>query len=276
MSWHVLAGLIIIIGSVCTLLDWILSDKERKMDPARLTLIGWYVQLADFKVWEAITAASGVFNKLFDSVYGERPFSLRRIGMSILTSLIAIGISCYIYLVWEHQEPDFQEWGVLFLPWFLLINLIIDFMSLNKTRFILQKTENAGAPKLAGLLALDLASTVALYSIALPLLFPPISHSYTNIGEALGFIWGSMTGDNLYVAPVFFVAAFFTSLLFYLFLISTIVFKVTDLSKTRLMILLDRLEASDNLFKSIGAILSALLAAGKGVAEIVVAFSPKK
>jgi len=35
------------------------------------------------------------------------------------------------------------------------------------------------------------------------------------------------------------------------------------------MVLLDRLEASDSLFKSAGILLSAILAAGKGVGEII-------
>jgi hypothetical protein len=42
------------------------------------------------------------------------------------------------------------------------------------------------------------------------------------------------------------------------------------------MVLLDCLEASDSLFKSAGILLSAILAAGKGLGEIVSAVSPGK
>jgi hypothetical protein len=263
MGWHVVAGLIVIIVSVCTCLDWVLTDKEKKMDPARLSMIGLWNQLDDFSLPEAIRASSAVFNDLFDTIYGKRPFSLRRIGMSVVTSIVAIGTSSFVYLASNHV-PVFHEFGAMFLPLLLEFNLVVDFVSLNKTRFLLRKSEKTSNFGLVGLLALDLVLTIALYALPLASIF--------DIKFALEVI----SGRAEYMAPVFFVAAFAASLLFYLFLACTLFLKVLDLSRSRLMILLEQLSASDNLFKSAGALLSALLAAGKGVTEIVSAFTSKK
>ncbi|MGC1685771.1 MAG: hypothetical protein WA734_09145 [Candidatus Acidiferrales bacterium] len=190
-------------------------------------------------------------------------------GMSAVTSMVAIGTASLVYLRSNHH-PRFGDWGVLLLPLFLLINLFVDFLSLNKTRFLLQKSENASGLRLAAFLALDVLLTVILYSITLLALAQLATWNFHN---ASNFVLDVITGRADYMAPVFFIAAFTTSLLFYLFLASTVFFKVFDLSRSRLMVLLDRLEASDSLFKSAGILLSAILAAGKGLGEIMSAVS---
>jgi hypothetical protein len=73
-----------------------------------------------------------------------------------------------------------------------------------------------------------------------------------------------ITGRAEYMAPVFFVAAFTASLLFYVFLACAVFLKALDLSRSRLMTLLERLEASDNLFKSVGILTFCLAGAGEG------------
>lgn len=64
-------------------------------------------------------------------------------------------------------------------------------------------------------------------------------------------------------------STFSTSIIFYIYCLSALAFKLLGLAKTRLMILLQRLEESDKLFKGIGAFISACLVLFKAIVAIV-------
>jgi len=96
------------------------------------------------------------------------PSPCGEMGMSVATSVIAIGTASFVYLGSNHH-PKFYDFGFMLLPYFLVINLFVDFVSLNKTRFLLLKSEGTNGLGLVGLLVLDLVLTVVLYSLPLSL-----------------------------------------------------------------------------------------------------------
>src|ERR1022692_1316714 len=85
MTWAQLGATIAIEIGVCSLLDFVLSDKEIKR--SHLSLVRWWNELDEFNVAETVRRSSGFFVRLFDVVYGPRAFSLRRVGMSVLTTV---------------------------------------------------------------------------------------------------------------------------------------------------------------------------------------------
>ena len=280
MTWAQLGATIAIEIGVCSLLDFVLSNKE--IERSHLSLVRWWNELDEFNVAETVRRSPAFFVRLFDIVYGPRAFSWKRAGMSILTTLVAVFVVWRIPAVQtKYQITDTDIVSLVVLPFIvicmLISNLIVDFISYNKTAWILKRAEDKKLWQLGLLLILDVVLTVAIYIVgttailAVPMrAFIETPKGVPRIVGVLGFVLYTIRGNpDIHMSPFFF-ATFATSVLFYLFLLSSLAVRILGLSRTRLMTLIERLERSDQLFKSIGAVLGALLAIGKGIADFVV------
>jgi hypothetical protein len=220
--------------------------------------------LDEFDILETARRASAFFNGLFDVVYGSRTLSWRRVGTSALTTVIAV-LTAGIAASFDAKfHPRFYDFGILLLPFYFAANLIVDFISCSKTRWILGLATGDSLWKLGSLLILDTALTVAIYVVGAASFFLLMGFG----DNALDIPLQTIKGNPDYAGPMFFVAAFATSILFYLFLLSSLAIRAIGLSRTRLMILLERLDRSDQLFKSVAIVLGALLVLVKGLTDL--------
>jgi len=120
-----------------------LSDETRRTVAARL-------READARV--AIESIPSQFALLFDRVFGERHLSWRCFKRSSVASLVAAAVSALVISpVWTRMmfgdvplETDVLSWVAAGAAVAVLINLVVDYLSLLETRLVLRYIESSG------------------------------------------------------------------------------------------------------------------------------------
>ena len=145
-------------------------------------------------------------------------------------------------------------------------------MSLIETRLILRFATRAKPVKLPVLLLVDLFLTVIVFWFCVEAFFNVSLLLHRGEGRPYGLdlkgfvldfmVWDRAEGNTL------FYSTFSTSAIFYVYCLSTLLFKFVKLSKTRIMVVLERLEDSDHLFKALGGLLAVVVVFVKAVVEI--------
>lgn len=274
MDWALTGATIGLIIAFCYLLDWLVSKKEE--DKQKVMIIKWWSQLDDFNYGEAVRKSNIFCNEIFDKIYGKRHWSQRCFGISCCTSLLSVSVLTVVNMVpsakvLDSYEPYLYIGGGLMLA--TLTNVWIDYISLIETRLILKFASQVRPPMLPMLLVLDLFFSAAIFAVLLSVL--PCVFLWDEAGEILAVIFRSETfiwnSDDVIenTLTVLFYSTFSTSIIFYIYCLSTLLFKFVKLSKTRLMIVLEKLEESDHLFKAIGGLLAAVMVFVKAVVEII-------
>jgi hypothetical protein len=281
MSWAGLASLITAVIAIFTLLDWMISREEVRRE--KETLVRWWFRLDSFSVVEAIRELSVFFNRRFDSVYGRKAFSWRRVwtsGVTTVVIILAIAIPGFALEYDSHTEEGstyaLLSYSLPFLLVLLFANLLADFVSLSKARLLLRYAESAKTWTLCVLAVIDVVATLVIYFACVALAVYTVRPGLNALGmpvEQYIFIDLPKNSAPMVIGQALVTAAFAGSLLFYSFLVSSLSINAFGVVRPRVMIVLERLEASDNLFKSIGAILAALLALGKAVADLIVSLA---
>ena len=64
-------------------------------------------------------------------------------------------------------------------------------------------------------------------------------------------------------------ARFFASALFYLYVVTLLLAWLLGLARTRLMVVIEKLESSNHLFKSVGAFLAAIVGLVKAIQDLL-------
>jgi hypothetical protein len=147
------------------------------------------------------------------SVIGRRhlPIHPRK---ALASSLIFLGVVSLIRFgdAVSFFQAATVSWSSLTLLAFVALNLFADAISLLETRWVLQRGADAGVIKLLGLLVLDLILSAAIF-----LFLPLVLWEIPAFAEAILF-----HGDRAWLGILFW-STFATSVLFYLFVISTLV-----------------------------------------------------
>jgi hypothetical protein len=281
MDWALTGALIGLIIASCHLLDWLVSKKEE--DKQKVAIIKWWSQLDDFNYGQAVRNANIACNKIFDKIYGKRHFSLKCFKLSCCTSFLVVTALMIVNVASTKNvgflgHPFFFMIFTLVCPIFL--NIWIDYLSLIETRYILRFASRVRPLMLPVLLTADLLVSAAIYLLLVTVLSCVFFLVHRIAGNTwsplflLGFfadyytfIWHSDADKN--ISTVWFYSTFSTSVIFYIFCVSTLFFKFVRLSKTRIMVILEKLEDSDHLFKALGGFLSAVLLFVKCVVEVI-------
>lgn len=178
----------------------------------------------------------------------------------------------------------------------LIANPLADYISLIETRYLLRRAAKGGLRYLPLWLLLDVFLTVSIllffhFLIAflfiitfgiqlfgIELVSDITLDEYLKIIKELvkGFFYVLLclpTSDEFAplvqrFRPVIW-STFSTSIIFYIYCLCALVFKLLGLAKTRLLVLLQRLEENDKLFKGIGTFISACLIFSKATVTIV-------
>lgn len=268
MDWTLTLALATAIVAFCTLLDWLISRSEE--DSAKAHLVAWFIQLDDYHLRSAIAACHKRFNQLFRRIYGARVRSWRFFLASAASSYFAVALVAIFFL----SMGQFGEWGIAndvfqaMIGMSLLVNVWVDIASLAATRWILRRIEGASVATVLAFLLLDILFSGLLYLVPFYLLLSLTEGTFVPRGEVLRGIFSWSNSAESHIQVMFF-STFFTSALFYLTIIVMLLAWILGLARSRLMVVIEKLESSNHLFKSIGALLAAVVGLIKSVQELL-------
>jgi hypothetical protein len=258
-----------------SLLDWLISKEEE--DRQKLKIIQWWSKLDEFSFEKAVKTSNIYFNNLFNFIFGKKAISWRCFIISSLLSLLSVVLIAVIFiLLGQFDEGQFwyqDERLLLLIPISLILNIWVDYISLIETRYILRWSALFETRYLLLFLVADLLVTASLYIVPLILILY-FQHSELSISfisaakEVLRDIFYPPNGSEPHLQICVY-STFTTSILFFSYLVSTLVCKFIGLSRTRLMIFLEKLESSNHLFKAFGGFIATIIALIKSVLDIV-------
>ncbi len=291
MDWALTGAIIGLIIAFCYLLDWLVSKEEE--DRQKVTIVKWWSRLDDFSYGEAVHNSNVFCNKLLDKIYGKRHFSRRCIAVSLCVSILSVMIlSIAAFSIRPntlYSQIGFRSMAFGLLWWAITINCWIDYVSLVETRLVLRFASRVRLSVLLVLLLADLFISAILFFLAY-FVFLWVSFSLLDYRlEGLGYehmirlaiqqtlshvaslpdILMFSTTDDVTVISIYFYSTLSTSVIFYVYCLSALLFKLLKLSKTRIMVVLEKLEKSDNLFKALGGFLAAIVLVVKCTVELV-------
>ncbi len=280
MDWALTGTLIGLIISFCYLLDWFVSKKEE--DKQKVTIIKWWSKLDDFNYGEAVHNANISCNEMFNKIYDKRHFSLRCFKVSCCVSLFSVLMLQVICIFCGVIDLYYVPWTlgtILILT--VTLNMWIDYISLIETRIILKIATQHKPLILPVLLLIDLLLSAIIFWLCTGLSAYVVTTGAYKLGlttvDRTQPIWDRIS-LRLFLdyitcesvgSSILFYSTFSTSIIFYIYCLSTLLFKFVKLSKTRIMVLLEKLEDSDRLFKALGGLLAVVVLFVKAVVELI-------
>lgn len=226
------------------------------------------------------------FVDLFDEIYGKRHFSVETIVRSCIFSIIGVVIAFIVCSLFKQNylvKPSNEHFEVYRIYLLLLIgNLFADYASLIQTRFILRLASRLRMVFLFPLLVADLFMSLVCY------IFIAFGHyilSIIAIGdgnllditaaeilEAFMFlitaIMFTVGGDGIISAP-FFYSTFFTSVLFYLFILASMLIRLLLVARIPILPVLRWFSSTKNPIKALVGICAAIVLIIEGIKRLV-------
>lgn len=143
------------------------------------------------------------------------PINPLKAMLSSLCFVVIVGLASLDSTNAFFRTVQTQGWQMLS---FIAFNIFADGISLLETRWVLQKGGHASVTSLLGWLTLDIILSAAIFLILPLVLWPEI----LSFGDAVLF-----KGERPWLGILFW-STFSTSVLFYLFVIAVLIFRVTD------------------------------------------------
>lgn len=205
MTFVSLAASLAALGGIYGII-WTLSDRADKTlrAEAKQALVRW---LKTLSLSSAISQAPSAFTETFDAVFGSRVVSLRFLVRSVVLSLAVLLVALLVWLALSYDnllqsvqqynpEPGHargsfddlmhvsaRESVVYGLAWAFSINLVVDYISLAKSRRLMSIMQRKpSVSSLAKYYGADLVATVALYA-AFVSFFSPMVWIFANEGR---------------------------------------------------------------------------------------------
>ena len=234
-------------------------------------------KLNELNVGEMTTAANQWFRDLFDAVYGARFWSGKRMLRSFISSIFAL--VCFTLVIgWEGTifgEPDVVD-NVIGQIFVLLViffcNLMGDYLSLQETRWVMDRSQGSKAPTLVLWLIFDLAATTALFVFAAYVLLVLIlllisDFSLSGLIEFAEELPETMAAKDLGLP--FWVSTYFTSALWLLFVGVVLTIRILKKISPALSVLLRTIGESDRPARAMAGFVCALLIVGYAALYLV-------
>jgi hypothetical protein len=191
--------------------------------------------LDDFNYGRAVRKSNIFCNEIFDKICGKRLFSLRCFGVSCCVSIIFVSIlsiaTFSIGEIYYEVAGDNVAALVFILSTAAMLNTWIDYISLVETRLILRFASRVKPLILPVLLLVDLFLTVIVFWLCVGELeravVGTVKYSPSN---AMSFMLVFAT-LRVRAEPILFYSTFSTSVIFYIYCLSTLLFKFAKLTK---------------------------------------------
>jgi len=272
----------------------------------------WWFTLADLRIDEVIAELPKKITAVFEVMYWEKHLSWHCLSRSVVSSFLAmivvfvglnavdlsgIGASnafaqminaCKVLSVRLGVSP----WLVFFVPF--ILNLIVDYVSLLETRFVLALTGNASAWRTVMLTVVDYAATTVLWSasffgfvFATNALVGSQAIPFVNVNSVWDLLFfpfvyageyvraGSIaTGQGVpvgHLIGLFAFSTYFTSAVFYVFSGTTLLLRTADGLRKRVLGILEHYIEKPKLgpIGLVGVLLAALAQMFATIVELI-------
>lgn len=210
---------IVLLFGCALIVDRILSEKQVQL--WRETTRDMRQQVYNLDIHSAIASSHNLFCSLFDTVYGERYWSRKRLFRSYYSSILAVGIVAAL-IGWESTvfgrvgDPKILIGVTIAI---FVLNAGADYLSLQETRWVLSLGRNPSIWRLGILLVVDLIATSIIWLAGF---------------LVVGYLFSSVSGDtfkleipfireavfNVDRGLLFVLSTFFTSALWLIYMFS--------------------------------------------------------
>ena len=183
------------------------------------------------------------FASVFDSIFGKKHLSWRCFSMSCIASVLSV---LMLTILWWALHPKLfhtvdhtvDKSLYIFIILTLCFNIILDYFSLIKTRYIICKYINVNsATNIIVFLFIDLVATAFIFFAGMATIIfiiryfkdVPADTTLEDLLYVMDIVWAGMnvSGKNIdmYIMGVWFYSTFFTSVWIYLYVISGLIVK---------------------------------------------------
>nr|VFK40606.1 MAG: hypothetical protein BECKSD772F_GA0070984_106317 [Candidatus Kentron sp. SD]VFK45685.1 MAG: hypothetical protein BECKSD772E_GA0070983_105817 [Candidatus Kentron sp. SD] len=251
-----LLALFFLLAGCAALLDSYLPDE--RVAAARGAVLAWWEGFRRQRPERLTQQASREFNRLFDALYGEKHFSWRTLRRSLVFSVFGFLVTALVceWIAPGYLAEVYERGAGMFL--LFIGNLLADYVSLLETRLVLRRCAASRAARLPVWLALDVLASYLLY------VFVGVSFVFLLLGllggEGLELFYPLFTLDfhldNLSLlthikwSTAFLYSTFFTSFLFYLFVLASLLLRLLGPLRSALMPLMRWLSTARHPVKS--------------------------
>ena len=212
------AAILIIVGFV---VDWVLKEKNVATVHAHFNSTG------HISVEELLLSITNWFCSIFDALYGTKTWSLRRLWRSAVLSVLFVVFSILLIGIHNTYLAEMAGRGaygdVLTVSiFFTFVNIIVDFVSLQETRWVIEKVRRAKVGyNVAFWVCVDLVLTTAIYLAGFGLVFTLVGLAMGEDPALIGELILAGTFVKVFFAAdqamPFFVSTFATSIVWYIF-----------------------------------------------------------
>lgn len=269
MSIGIIIALLMIIGGTTAFFDKILREEDVKK--VKDAIINMWVKVEEFNYSQALRKSHSYFIQLFDNVYGTRGLSWKCFLRSFISTTLVLALTIPFYVPGDLSAMHTDIIQVIIALCFM--NLIIDYVSLLQSRYILRASVSAKLPLLTILLMIDLILTYLIFLIpsAGILSIYLTGHDYMTVKEVsqvywvmLSSLWNPFERLDSTFGP-FLISTFFTSAFFYLFLVTTSFIKLFNVIKLPTAKFIYWLGSLKNPLTTIAGAIAALILVIKGI-----------
>lgn len=234
--------------------------------------IDWWINLNDYKYSEVISIGTNRVDEIFEKIYGKKHLSVRCIIASCISSFIAVSFwfLCFFPLA---KNPLNYNLNAEFIFFGTIINFVPDYFSLIETRIILKLCKKIKYRWYLPLFISDLVLSAGIFIFfillvnfftinvwGLDAILPSEKMSISNEGEFLGLILLILVFSmSILFLFCLFLSTFFTSFIFYGFLISALAFRAFEFVKKPIIPILEKIGESDKPATILASAISLLL-----------------
>lgn len=254
---------------------WLFKTAEDTLDREIVQSISRYMQ--GLEPDEHVKNVPAGFLAAFDAVFGPRMWSWKRILRSAGASVIGVMLFGVMVLsthselrrmFFVHASGGFLSgldtlYRELFVPVFLTLNLVPDFVSLAESRTVIKWMAQTPSIAVVPLLALDLVFTLLIFAIPLALWWGSPSKALQNVLECL-FLpvrMGEQSNVNIWYVRIFLFTTLLTSIWVWLYALSGLFVRGTGLFEKDVAIVA-RWFRKDQPLRALGLISSLIMAFG--------------
>lgn len=285
MDWALIAAVVATIAATFKLMDYFVSETENSL--IKQHLFAWKKNLTEYSIADITHIAGQNISDLFDGIFGKKHWSLRCFIFSSLSSLLAIFICYALFILYWGIGPEIKDVDY-YNDWIIWIaaNLIVDYLSLIETRYLLTKIKNKATLQVLLLSIVDIILSASIYIILIVLLYTKIfpvfmgSFEFSDILPAIESefhtmiqtvspdidltdkdVLESLENKDLpgksYFA-IFSWSTFFTSFIFQVYVLSYLALKILGPFRKRIIVLLLNLGESTRAVTAFGVFLASV------------------
>ena len=159
-----LLAFVLVLLVTASLIDWLLTEEA--VANLRLSSARAGERLATLVVSDTILDANAWFRQVFDAVYGKSFWSWRRFYRS---SFFSVTIFLFALLIIGIENTAFGSESIHVVNWpavfavFVPLNLLADFLSLQETRWVMERASGKSLLGVSRWVGVDLALTTMIY-----------------------------------------------------------------------------------------------------------------